>query len=78
MKPVTDWNLTDRQVEVLEAVIKHGDHKLVSKILHIDVRTVEAHMSNIYRKAGMEFGEVNTGARIKLCIAYDRHTRAVA
>ncbi len=42
--------LTEREVEILRAITKGMTNQLMANDLHISVRTVEAHKSNIMKK----------------------------
>ena len=45
-----ELDLTDREVEVLNLICKGYDSKEISKILFIDITTVEKHRSNMLKK----------------------------
>jgi NarL family two-component system response regulator YdfI len=48
------FNLTDRELEVLEAVARGERSKEVASHLGISERTVKAHLANIYQKLGVD------------------------
>ncbi|MBV9963153.1 MAG: response regulator transcription factor [Parafilimonas sp.] len=43
-------NLTPRELEIIECIIKHYSNKQIADSLFISERTVETHRKNIYRK----------------------------
>ena len=44
-KPITNpWRLTQAQERVIDAMTRHGCHKLVARELNVSVKTIEAHM----------------------------------
>ena len=49
-----DINLTDRELEVLEAVARGERSKEVASHLGISERTVKAHLASIYNKLGVD------------------------
>jgi len=49
-----DFELTDREIEVLKAVAKGGTSKEIAYQMGITERTIKAHLSNIYTKMGVE------------------------
>ena len=51
---VSDINLTDRELEVLEAVARGERSKEVASHLGISERTVKAHLASIYNKLGVD------------------------
>jgi DNA-binding CsgD family transcriptional regulator len=46
------YNLTDREVEVVEAILTGLNNPEVGKLLYISENTVKRHMNNIFRKTG--------------------------
>jgi len=50
----TDTNLTNRELEVLEAVARGDRSKEVAVQLGISERTVKAHLASIYQKLGVD------------------------
>lgn len=50
----TDTNLTNRELEVLEAVARGDRSKEVAVQLGISERTVKAHLASIYNKLGVD------------------------
>ena len=71
MKPVAAWNLTPREVEVLDCLVELGCQKLIARRLCLSVRTVEIHMANIYEKTGAPRG--GAGGRVLVAVAWARH-----
>ncbi len=49
-----DLELTDREREVLEAVVRGERSKEIATRLHITERTVKAHLTSIYNKLGVD------------------------
>jgi DNA-binding NarL/FixJ family response regulator len=47
-------SLTEREMEVLEAVAKGWSNKEVSEALHISPHTVQVHLSNVFGKLGVK------------------------
>jgi len=45
-----DLNLTTRELEIIQCIIKHYSNKQIADTLFISERTVETHRKNIYRK----------------------------
>jgi DNA-binding CsgD family transcriptional regulator len=48
-----DPQLTARELEVIEQIMKHQREKQAAQNLGIEVRTVSTHVRNIYRKLGV-------------------------
>lgn len=46
----SDLNLTTRELQIIECIIKHYSNKQIAEELFISERTVETHRKNIYRK----------------------------
>ncbi len=46
----TEMNLTARELQIIECIIKHYSNKQMADELFISERTVETHRKNIYRK----------------------------
>jgi len=46
----TELNLTARELQIIECIIKHYRNKQIADELFISERTVETHRKNIYRK----------------------------
>lgn len=44
------WNLTERQCEVMVALIKKSTNNLAAKALDVSLRTLEAHLWSIYKR----------------------------
>jgi DNA-binding CsgD family transcriptional regulator len=53
-KPAYPAGLTPREVEVLRLVAKGATNQQVADELHISVRTVNTHMTNIFNKTGCD------------------------
>jgi DNA-binding NarL/FixJ family response regulator/GR25 family glycosyltransferase involved in LPS biosynthesis len=51
-KPLYPAGLTQREVEVLRLVAKGATNQQIADILHVSVRTVNTHMTNILSKTG--------------------------
>ena len=49
-----DYNLTDREKEVLEYICEGLNNSEISKILDVSVNTVKVHVSSIIQKLGVE------------------------
>ncbi|MEP6684046.1 MAG: response regulator transcription factor [Parafilimonas sp.] len=45
-----ELNLTPRELEIIQCIIKHYSNKQIAETLFISERTVETHRKNIYRK----------------------------
>ncbi len=50
---LTDYRISGREREVLEKLIQGKPNKAIADELFISIRTVEAHVYNIYRKCGV-------------------------
>ena len=50
----SDYNLTDREQEVLEYICEGLNNSEISKILDVSVNTVKVHVSSIIQKLGVE------------------------
>jgi two-component system response regulator NreC len=48
------YGLTRREIEVLVTSVRYGSTRVVSEVLSISPRTVEAHRSAVYRKIGFK------------------------
>ena len=46
----SDLNLTTRELQIIECIIKYYSNKQIAEELFISERTVETHRKNIYRK----------------------------
>ena len=53
-KPIFPAGLTQREVEVLQLVARGATNQQVADVLHISVRTVNTHMTNILNKTGCD------------------------
>jgi DNA-binding CsgD family transcriptional regulator len=51
-KFIEKYNLSKRQVEILDALIQGKSNKEISVLLDIKVNTVQVHLQNIYQKTG--------------------------
>ncbi len=65
------WNLSDREAEVLAALVKHGSSKVVAKEFGLSHRTIEHHVSAAKFRMGVEH-------RTQAIIAWDRYKRGAA
>lgn len=63
------WNLTARQVQVLEAMARHGTRKLVARELNVGLQTVDTHLAKAYRA-------MNKPNKLMAVLAFDRWVRA--
>ena len=63
------WGLTDREGEVLDALLEHGTSKYAAKALGLSHRTVEAHLRNIIPK-------MPAGNKMKVVVLWDRWATA--
>ena len=70
MNPVTKWNLTPREEQVMRGICEHGDAQAVAEKLGVKPVTVVAHTQSIYRKAGCS-------DRVLVSLAWDRAHRSV-
>ena len=50
MKPSWQWNLSERECEVLDALCENARYKAAGKLLGITDRTIQLHMRRIKRK----------------------------
>ena len=48
--PKADYNLTDREIDVLNLLTQGDDHKMIAEKLFLSPYTVRAHLRNIYDK----------------------------
>lgn len=53
-KTVYPAGLTQREVEILQLVATGATNQQIAKVLHISVRTVNTHITNILNKTGLE------------------------
>jgi DNA-binding NarL/FixJ family response regulator len=53
-RPTYPAGLTQREVEVLQLVATGASNQQVADVLHISVRTVNTHMTNILNKTGCD------------------------
>jgi len=53
-KPTNPTGLTTREIEVLQLVASGASNQQVADVLHISVRTVNTHMTNILNKTGCD------------------------
>lgn len=59
-------NLTEREIEVLEAVARGDTSKMVAHHLGITERTVKAHLTSIYQKLGVDSRAAAVSEAMKL------------
>lgn len=52
--PITDTDLTERELEVLTAVAQGDRNKEIALHLGVTERTIKAHLTNIYNKLGVD------------------------
>lgn len=65
------WNLTDREAEVMDAMVEHGCIKLASRALGIENKTVDVHLWRAGKKMPHRF-------RLLRLLAWDRWRRSAA
>lgn len=53
MKKSKNFNLTQREEEVLKLLLKGHSNTTMAKLLSISIHTVKAHVESIYRKFGV-------------------------
>ena len=53
MNKTNNFNLTQREEEVLELLLKGHSNTMIAKMLSISIHTVKAHVESIYRKLGV-------------------------
>lgn len=66
-KPLEDFNLTEREVEVLEAIVRDDTEYAISQDLKISQHTVRTHVKNIYKKLQVH----SRGAVVKKTIEHN-------
>jgi len=66
-KPSEDFNLTEREVEVLEAIVRDDTEYAISQDLKISQHTVRTHVKNIYKKLQVH----SRGAVVKKTIEHN-------
>lgn len=54
LQKIEEYNLTDREVEVLEYICEGLNNGEISKLLDVSVNTVKVHVSSIIQKLGVE------------------------
>lgn len=64
------WHLTDREIQVIEAMMDVESNKAIATMLRIEVKTVEQHMQNIRRKMGVH-------SKVGVALKWDRTQRPV-
>jgi len=62
------WNLTDRQCEVLAALVESGCCKVAARRLNVTGKTVEVHMERIRAKMGLHHS-------LRAAVLFDRWQR---
>lgn len=67
-KATNPWNLTARQVQIIETILETGGCTAASKRLGIVLKTVEQHLYVIRQK----MGGINS---MQACIVFDRWAR---
>ena len=58
------WQLTERQQEVLEAILRGRSNKEIALALHCAERTIEAHITELLRKIGVD-SRLGLAARVR-------------
>ena len=53
MNKTNNFNLTQREEEVLKLLLKGHSNTKIAKMLSISIHTVKAHVESIYRKFGV-------------------------
>ena len=53
MNKTNNFNLTQREEDVLELLLKGHSNTKIAKTLSISIHTVKAHVESIYRKFGV-------------------------
>lgn len=63
--PKKDFDLTSRELEVLNLLVKGFSYKMIANECHISYATVNSHVTNIYRKLKVQSvaGAVSTAIR---------------
>ena len=51
-KKAEEWRLSPREQEIIHAMYRGATNKEIAEKLFVSLRTVEAHLYSIYRKAG--------------------------
>ena len=64
------WHLTDRAIQVIEAMMDVESNKGIAKMLHIELKTVEQHMQNIRRK-------MDVHSKVGVALKWDRTQRPI-
>lgn len=64
------WHLTDREIQVIEAMMDVESNKGIANMLRIELKTVEQHMQNIRRKMGVH-------SKVGVAIKWDRTQRPI-
>lgn len=54
MEIENNYDLTDREIEVLKLIVAGQSNKAIGKKLFITHHTVKAHLTQIYKKLGVE------------------------
>ena len=55
-KSATDFNLTDRETEILSMLVKGLSYKMIAEQCHISYSTVNSHITHIYEKLHVNSG----------------------
>lgn len=51
-----DYELTDREVEVLHHIATGAPNKMIAHVLNISIKTAEKHRGSVYAKLGVNNG----------------------
>ena len=62
------WGLTERQCEVVRAVVQTGGTKLAARALSIELRTAENHLSSVRKRMQLR-------STVQACVWWDRWER---
>ena len=54
--PVNQYDLTEREKEILQELIKGFSYKMIAASFHLSNETVKSHLKNIYRKLQVNCG----------------------
>lgn len=62
------WNLSEREVTAMTALIQHGRAKTAARAMGISHRTTEIHFGNVRKKMGVS-------SLVQAAVKWDRHLR---
>ncbi len=62
--------VTKRQAQVLDALCEYGHNKLIARALGVDVKAVEAVISRVKTRTGID-------SRVVLAVRWDRYKRSI-